>query len=178
MYIFIDLDGVLADFAKSAIKKHNKYIHPNEITWDIPTQIGFDCITSPDFWNPLDYDFWANLPWTTEGKEIYEQTISHYGKDKCFILTAPAVSKGCIDGKIHWIKKNLDIPYLMTNNKHVIAKGNLLIDDRNENHDSFIQHGGKCVLVPRPWNRLKHESNENADVSDIQKLIFNIKSHS
>jgi hypothetical protein len=65
-----------------------------------------------------------------------------------------------MDGKKQWIRRYL--PEEMWNNyligppKHLCASPDaLLIDDVEENVDKFRAYGGRAVLFPRPWNRLR-----------------------
>ena len=71
-HIFLDLDGVLADFVTAAAHLHGR---PDILsawplgTWDMHTALG---MSSGAFWGAIDKagcDFWAGLepfPWTFE----------------------------------------------------------------------------------------------------------------
>ena len=156
--VFLDLDGVLVDFLKGACEIHNIKYDYNQYSFKvndffINRQVD---ISDEDFFKPLDENFWMNLEWIDDGKEIL--SIVESFSDNLFLLTSPAETPGCLEGKRKWIKQN--IPHyekrvLYGTPKHACAHASaLLIDDSNHNHDSFIENGGNCILVPRKWNRL------------------------
>lgn len=157
---YLDLDGVLVDFVKGALKLHNSDIKPSEIVWDIDKQLG---LTPEQFWSPFNFTFWANLEWTPEGKEILELVESVYG-DNIAILTSPPKTGGAVEGKLAWVAKNMPKykrkTFVGARKELMAAPSKLLIDDREENVDNFMEAGGGAILIPRPWNRNKDMESE------------------
>jgi hypothetical protein len=157
MDLFLDLDGVLVDFVLGAFTKHKKFIPMNDVIWDFNEQMGLKPV---EFWAPLDYDFWVNLPWTKEGKDIVQICLKVFGDGNITLLTSPPKTKGAIQGKIDWIERELPQfkrRFLIGPGKEAIAgPGKVLLDDCQVNTDAFYDNGGVSVLVPRPWNSLKH----------------------
>lgn len=152
---YLDLDGVLVDFARGALQYHNSDLEYSSLDWDFDKKLG---LTPEQFWEPLDYNFWANLEWTAEGKGILELVEAKFG-DKVAILTAPPKTPGAVQGKLDWISRELPRyrrrTMVGTNKQLFAASTKVLVDDRDENIESFEDAGGLGVLVPRPWNRAK-----------------------
>jgi hypothetical protein len=172
--IYCDMDGVLVDFEGAAIEQINKDIKDESITCDEMiclrndlSKIGRELITHDDlekikkekrlpsarkymyhrFAN--DEDFWANLPWTSGGKELWE-FISKYNPH---ILTAP-MDDDCKKGKFRWIEKNLTPQpeqIFMSHDKYKWAssedgQSNILIDDFTINTIPWDASGGISIL--------------------------------
>lgn len=160
--ILLDLDGVLVDFIKGAKQLHRKDYpyHPHnpstqhEMTpWELEPVFEMD---GPELWEPMGFDFWANLDPLPHMNEFLELLESKFGEENICILTSPIRTDGCIDGKMSWIKKN--IPrykrrFLVGPAKEFCAgPSRALVDDSHTNVDKFRQAGGHALLVPAPWN--------------------------
>lgn len=153
-FLLLDLDGVIADLHRPLLKllgaKH---------TYEDITYWNFFDDKYPN-WREVtaDPNFWANLPYTPEARELITglQDIAGH-PDHIIICTAPTGAKGCIDGKIEWVNRNLwktaARDMLLTFSKRVAAKGNVLVDDSDDNCNKFIKAGGKACLVAAPWNQ-------------------------
>ncbi len=152
--IFLDMDGIFADFDGGVRKLFQVDWHPT--TWAIPyKEMGTDFKA---FWKRLDNpDFWEWLPWTDDGKRI--QAIMEPFKP--VILTASVLPYGCV-GKMRWLKR--EWPSVLKEKRLLMAAGHdvkcavagpnkILIDDKNENIDEWEAAGGFGILYPRPWNR-------------------------
>lgn len=157
--LFLDMDGILADFHGGICKAHNRpdpFLDPanygiwnfNDI-WKMPTA---------EFYEPCGYDFWFGLSPTLEADGIVEWALDTYGQEQIAILTAPVRNPGCIEAKRDWMKKHypkLNNYMIFTAAKDFVAgPGKNLIDDSDKNIDGWIEHGGTGFLWPRPWNRL------------------------
>lgn len=153
MRVFLDLDGVIVDFAKGVIEWYNLDCKPED--WSEWGDVfKYYEGTEASFWDGLSDKFWIGLKFTEEAKEILELLKPF----KPCILTSPAHTGA--GGKQQWIRENLpgyfkNGRYLIGPPKHLLASGNsLLIDDSQENCDKFIKAGGHAIIVPRPWNNL------------------------
>lgn len=154
MRLFLDLDGVIVDFAQGCIDWYNLDCNVKDFTkWSkiFKYFTGYE----KDFWEGLTDKFWVELKFTKEAKEILELL-----KDvKPCILTSPGHTGA--GGKQQWIRKNLpdyfkDGRYLIGPAKHYLATSDsLLIDDSQENCRKFEEAGGYSILIPRPWNDLR-----------------------
>lgn len=169
--VFIDSDGVLADFCKGAsnlLKVRNPYENPNNWgTSEIIDAIKLDKqkiedLESGPFWESLDHDFWANLEPTQEFKDGVIQLLEDwFGFNNVFVLSTPIRGHRCYSGKIAWCEKHLpryafERKYLLSKYKEMMANSynqtNLLIDDSPKNIANFKYAHGNTFLVKRPWN--------------------------
>lgn len=156
---FLDMDGVLVDFTRGAMDLHGRQVPPGQLTWNLEKALGFE--RPQDFWDPLGQDFWAGLPWTSEGRYLLTQVENLFG-DRVVLLTSPCLTPGCAQGKLDWVRR--EIPHLARRvlvgpAKHLVAgPGKVLLDDHDPNVESFRSEGGHGVLVPRPWNSRRHET--------------------
>lgn len=155
--LLFDLDGVFVDFVRGSLRVHNYHMDYDKVMWTFDREIYED---PEKFWAPFGYEFWANLEWLPEGKELLEQAVAVAGWDNIILCTSPAKNPGCIDGKIAWIEKNipqLKRQFMITPAKQFAAsRDKLLIDDNDGNVKKFQEAGGKAVLVPAPWNENRH----------------------
>ena len=169
--IFLDMDEVIVDFVRPALKLHKLNIPYTNVSWDIRSHSD---LSAPDFWNKFDKDFYTNLPWLSNGKALLNFLIGLVGAENICLCTAPILTSGCIEGKMNWIRRELpgfDRRFMITPVKHFCAGSNkILIDDKEKNCQSFIQHGGKAILVPAPWN------SETGKYEDTGEYILDILS--
>jgi len=157
---YLDLDGVLADFTAGAIALHRLPItHADVDCWDFHHRLGFTGEREKDFWAPLGYDFWAGLPKTREHDDVLA-AVREVFEDRIVIATAPAITPGCVEGKVAWIKKHLPEfarKFVVGSSKHLMAgPGKVLVDDYEVNAMRFEDHGGRSVLFPRLYNSRAH----------------------
>jgi hypothetical protein len=163
--IYIDIDGVLADFATALHNKlnipfsYNNYPYKYgeyDIFKEIEQKYG---IKYEDVLKALkNKDFWANMPVLPNAREIVNKAIKAVGLDNVYILTRQMeeLNGEDIEGKKEFIRRHfpeLSDKIIATKNKELFAnKNSILIDDWDKNIDNFIEKGGNGVLVPRPWN--------------------------
>ena len=152
-HIFLDMDGVLANFLKAACAMHNRPYEPKEITqFDVADIWG---ISRNEFWKPLGgQEFWENLEPHEWAGDLYKGL-----KDiaPVTILTAPSRDPGCIPGKIAWLERHLRIKsydVIPTGKKFLLArhKNCILVDDSEVKTQMFTEYGGTSALFPQPWN--------------------------
>lgn len=159
--IFLDLDGVLADFQGAAIKAYDLELTKLEkmdyagVIKAFNRQRGK---TANAFWAGLPDFFWEDLQETDEFYEIVEM-VKPYAT---VILTSPPMGYpwvlSAIEGKTRWIMIHLREyftvgRFLIGFHKEYFAnRDSILIDDNQENCAKFIMSGGSAILVPRPWN--------------------------
>jgi len=157
---FLDMDGVIADFYEGAIRafgfdRTRLDEHPRPIPWEWVRQV-FG-LSLDEFFAGVGEDFWAELPQTTEARQIVEM-VREVAGDRVCVLTNPSGCRSAYTGKLRWLEANFPelLPNVLVGSaKHFCAGPNsVLVDDCEHNLDSFVAHGGRGVLVPRPWNKL------------------------
>ena len=190
IHFYCDMDGVLVDFIAGAVSKMNEAIdipdHPlRELASLARIEIGPGPVRREHlikdsgiasaalrrYMRPLlesDEDFWTNLPWMPEGKEIWD-SIKDYNPT---ILTSPMDQNGCpesIFGKQKWIKRELGLDInkrvIFSHDKyeHAVRGGviGVLIDDYDKNISLFKEHGGIVV---------HHQNNLSNTLSTLEEI--------
>lgn len=174
--VFFDMDGVLADFVRGALKLHKREDVPiSSVPWGLEDRLG---IPIADFWKGMDYDFWANLPLLEDGTNLLYRVERMIQPDRIGFLTSPCQTAGCRDGKADWVNQWFK-PYksrlFMGSQKDLFADGSkILIDDRDENCHAWARAGGQPVLVPRPWNGLSYKCDANGNF-DVESVLSNVE---
>lgn len=137
--IFLDLDGVIADFEKHA-HDHGK-MKPSG---------------TPD-WDSLDREWWTTIPMFKGAKDFCRE-LKKAAPVK--FLTAPTLSPDCFGGKAEWIKNNFgkwalrDLIICSGDDKELLAgPGRILIDDRLKNVMAWQQAGGIGILHQGDFER-------------------------
>lgn len=148
--IFVDLDGVLADFDEMYKKSFKVEPHAYE------DKYGKDA-----FWNnvgKLGIKFWTNMPWMPQGKKLW-----NYVKDKnAVVLSKASKHKNSGEGpkgKKIWIAKHLGNVkgHLVFGSKGGYAKGPnyILIDDLEKNIKAWKSNGGTAILFKSTADTIK-----------------------
>lgn len=159
MKCLLDMDGVLVNFVKSACEVHGRpdpfEDKGNWGLWDLAEYWGMPL---DEWWEPFDCDFWRNLEWMPDGREIFDIVINHFGKQNVCLFSSPGLAPEALMGKKLWIMEHLPdfkSRYIFGSKKFFLAHPDVvLIDDYNKNILEFEKHGGKAIQVPRPWNAL------------------------
>ena len=148
--IYCDMDGVLVDFIRGYY----------ELTGIDITGTFHDSI---EFWEPINnagYDFWINLKWMPDGKQMWNY-IKKYNPD---ILSAPSKQDESRVAKNDWIKREIPGGHLilrtMKNKKEFACPTCILIDDLQPNIDSWVGAGGIGIL----------HTSVNETIKQLQKL--------
>lgn len=165
---YLDMDGVIADFANAAMSVHSdrnpcRYTSEDIKEWDFHYNIlGFTPETERIFWEPMGFSFWYNLEKEKWADDLVDLLLSYFDEDHILIVTSPCDTHGCMDGKREWIKKH----YPQFSRSVVFSKqkwklchpGSLLIDDSESN----IEKASKVrnILFPRTWNSKREYAND------------------
>lgn len=148
--IFLDMDGVLANFVQASIEAHQRPETHEQITkWAYYEDWGMD---AAQFWSECSgVRFWAKLkeyPWAGSLVAASELIAPTY------FLTAPTATARaeCIEGKEIWLVGSAD-RMIPTTHKHLLAApGRVLVDDHEGNISKWIDHGGIGIGLKQPWN--------------------------
>jgi 5'(3')-deoxyribonucleotidase len=176
---FLDLDGVVADFVAGAVLRHNMGINKNQCRWEFDiAHCNKTGMSRSDFWDAFDYDFWRSLPKTAEAYQLVFDLTHIFGIKNICILTSPPRTKGSVDGKLEWITEHFPQfkrQFLVGPAKYFLAHPNaILVDDHDENERLFNQYGGKCILVPRPWNRRRDEVMDEEGTFNVNTIFSEV----
>ena len=166
--IYLDMDDVLVDF-KTYVKNHFN------ITQEITTWYFFKWMfpdtyeeESNKFFKNMSVPDWVNLGKTSRSDELY-QLCRKISSNRVCILSAPPTSGlfNCATGKNKWIQKHYpDTPVIIDPVKwRYAAVNSILIDDKEENCNKFIRHGGHAWLYTT-------ESNKNQE-TQLNRFNFN-----
>jgi len=173
--IFLDMDGVLADFCGGAFAAFGR----DPASVDLQTAVDgcIDSFLAPsreEFWRVLSADWTSHAFW----EELLPYPLAHELVETCLsvaptcVLTAPPGRfPGAAAGKMAWMKNHFpDLPYLIGRDKTFCAcPGHLLIDDTDKQIGKFVAAGGAGLLWPQPWNSLRDRRQEDV-LATLRKL--------
>ena len=168
--VYLDMDGVLIDLARSAFAFHGleyPYDNPDNYgQWDFEEFID---MPQDEFWLAFDANFWANLEWTADGRDILTLLEDTVGRDNIYLASCPTSftkgCAGCVSGKARWLNQHIpeyNHKFFFGAKKELLARNSdsILVDDANHNVAEFTKWGGSAFLVPRPWNSSHKESDD------------------
>lgn len=148
--VAFDMDGVLADFVGGVFRMYGKPV-PDTLRWDFfQDELGE---SASAVFAKCDYGFWLNLDPIPKGVAMVRRarekglTVS--------VITSPVWTDDGLRGKRDWLQRHVPEVSLSrlvfaTDKSVCAAPHRLLIDDRNENVDSW---NGPVILYPQVWNR-------------------------
>jgi len=152
--VFLDMDGVITDFVGEVNKRMGipKETIPSKWAWVEDFGYTLDQVNS---W--CTTEFWANLEWMPDGHDIMRLLTKVFKSEQIYLLTTPMPNPESYTGKVLWVQSHLpefSRRLIVTSApKSLFARPDaLLIDDKTENVDDFIEANGYGLLVPRPWN--------------------------
>lgn len=156
--IFLDLDGVLADWSSAAIRACGQDPDTVHSSWPLGAYELADVlgISTNEMWRRIHAQgarFWAELepyPWL-DSVFAACSTIA-----PTTILTSPSKDPSAAAGKTAWLQKHFGADfrkYLIGPDKVSCARpGAVLIDDSDKNCDGFAAARGSAIVFPRVWN--------------------------
>lgn len=177
--VYLDCDQVMTDFIAGSAEAIGYYYQgtdqfPDDWTYDFFPYMG----TTREAVNEhCDIDFWANLPWIEDGKQILDVVLSRFRPNEITVLTTPMRNNGSYTGKMIWFERNVPQLYdrviasLVPKEEFAFDFNRLLIDDCQRNVERFIKAGGAAILVPRPWNQNKKLFFDGKAVTYIVKML-------
>lgn len=158
--VFLDIDGVLADFHTSALElwPHVGYNPAGE--WAIATVLG---ITEDEFWSAIDNspEFWPGLQPYEHCQRLIDGITEIAGPPH--LLSKPSKHHSAWSGKAIWAERHFPkLRMTLTRDKSLLANsGRVLIDDSDKNVREWKMFG-PAILFPRPWN-----ANHTLDVDPV-----------
>jgi len=150
--IYLDLDGVLVDFEKQAVKidKNALKLLKNKpgLIWDKIKQKGIK--------------FWSTMPWMSDGRKLWK----YFKRYNPIILSAHTKDvETSKQGKNVWVLKNLGKIHRIfcwrSDKKMHAGENNILIDDKPQNIKEWEQAGGIGIL----------HKNTDSTIKKFEKLL-------
>jgi hypothetical protein len=157
--IFLDLDGVLADFCSAVfalfgVSPEAMYGKFQPGNYDLHHELG---VSANAMWAQIDAggeNFWRMLPaypWLGQLVAACVQVAP------VTVLTTPGIDACAASGKVLWLQDHFgrtfrDYQICAACKSTCAAPGNLLIDDSDANCRAFVAAGGQAILFPRLWN--------------------------
>lgn len=156
--VYVDLDGVLADFFGGVCGLFGKMVEPPDHFQGLASAFG---VPENELWDKIDRAgsrFWSELepfPWNEELLGI-AQNIAEEG---VYIATSPSWEGSSAAGKMAWMTEQFAVPgepfrdFMIGMHKHLLAHPHaMLIDDSPTNLEAWMDAGGVAILWPQPWN--------------------------
>ncbi len=175
---FLDLDGVISFWEKSAAKTLDIDINDKEIREKIKNGKKLETFVGGDsvMWPKIDEEgtkWWRDmeiLPW---GMELYEKLKSK--ADHFSFLTSPSSNPICAAGKMEFLHKHFGEEFkdfLIGKNKHLCASSrSLLVDDNKGKVKKFRDFGGHAFLWPNAFALLDGDVNIDDTIKELMEYI-------
>lgn len=143
--IYCDMDGVLTNFDKAYFDLTGVNLNGQHFN-------------DKNFWDPINeagYDFWVNMEWMPDGDDLWK-VISKYNPT---LLSAPSRNNDSRVGKFDWVQRELPGVELIlrsaSRKREFAAPNHILIDDRPDNIQGWIEDGGEGILHTSAIDTLK-----------------------
>lgn len=176
MKIFLDMDGVLANFVKAVVALFEVNYDEMMQGWKLGYPGHYSVV--PRLGSQLQREDKRVSGWNddmmwdfinTEGGVEYWAGIEEYpwardlrafcldlAPDEVYVVSAPARGPNSPAGKAIWLRQQLGLgpnKWMLGSRKDLLAKSDrILIDDSDDNVEAFRKAGGKAVLFPQVWN--------------------------
>lgn len=165
MRIFLDVDGVLANFVGASCKLFGHTYEAVDVYAYFKPVLG---LTSREFWDRIkthsdeEGSYWRGIepyPWCHELHRFCKSLAP------TTLLTAPPNTnrddKRCmLLGRTDWIHEQFghefDEYYIGILKDRIASPGAVLVDDLDHNVDPWVAAGGRAVLFPHRWNANRH----------------------
>jgi len=181
MRIFLDLDGVLINFVKSAADIFDLDYDELLSVWpsgeyDMAKVLGISEDAFFQVINAAGEGFWANLTLYPYAMDFY-----HYCKDLAptYILTRPTTHSSSLSGKLQWMQKHFGsnfTDYAITHKKELCAGPNtILIDDHTVNCTKFVDAGGSAIIWPAHNNIRFDQADECVELAKKELNEWRLK---
>ncbi len=176
--VYVDLDGVLADFFGGVCDLLGKEPDPPDHFHGLASAFGFE--NDSELWELIDgagSRFWSSLdpyPWNDELLNVAREIA----REGMYIATSPSWAGSSAAGKIEWMTEHLGAPgkayrdFMIGSHKHLLAHPNaMLIDDSPEKITAWRKAGGVAVLWPQPWNTYTEVEEARAECMDRLRQV-------
>ena len=152
--VYVDMDGVIADFFGDMAKKNGVEHWKQAHDW----QASIMSLEGTDFFGDLS-------KFDTSDELI--RCVNNLTEGEWYILSSPLTDDidNSIFWKKHWLDKHGYQPKeaIFTSKKYEYATGNILIDDHFSNIEKWVEHGGYAI---------RYQANEDCVRSVMQQLHY------
>lgn len=160
----MDIDGVVADFAKAYRDIFNRSAYDDD-----SFTVEQCCLTVPNFFRLL--------PVNEKGRELYERLKDDY--DIVFLTTPMEGMKECKRDKLTWIRENFgdhnDVLFSAKKHEYVMDDKSILIDDMKHNLDPWVEAGGTAIDFKRNTNdkivEIINDVFDRKNIDDVQRQL-------
>lgn len=157
-HVYVDLDGVLADFFGGVCDLLGVQVRPPPTYDGLADAFG---LTDDELWALIDLAgsrFWSELKPYAWNEELLG-VCQKIAPDGVYIATSPSWHGSSAAGKIEWMTKQFAAPgkhfreFMIGMHKHLLAHPRaILIDDSSYKIAAWTKAGGIGILWPQPWN--------------------------
>lgn len=157
MHVYVDLDGVLADFFGGVCDLLEMQPPPAKSFDGLAAAFG---LTDGELWNRIDCAgsrFWSELRpfgWNEELLGIARDIAA----DGVYVASSPSWHGSSAAGKMAWMQTHLGQgepfrDFMIGTHKHLLARSRaILVDDSPAQLKEWTRAGGIGILWPQPWN--------------------------
>jgi 5'(3')-deoxyribonucleotidase len=181
--ILLDMDGVIADWFNATLGLYG--INTTDLDLPRPWEYAIHTWISKYLKIPISNErligrvdvaaeqiqFWSHVVEPYNYTEALLERLAQYETDIFITTSTERFSPLAYSQKVQWLDRYFpQLPrskIMLGKAKYLMARRNhILIDDYDNNVDSFIEHGGKGILFPQPWNTAHEHSNTVQDKLD------------
>ena len=160
--LYLDVDGVIADLQGSIVERVNHRKGTNWTAEDIQGW-GWEPVIPEDenWWDYThDWGFWAKLPLYPWSKDLVTAALQS-GMPLAFLSALPLTPPEILYARRSWLDENFKCPQMARPSKRlvcaemkdlVVHRGDLLIDDREDNLTDVRHRGAEAWCFEQPWN--------------------------
>lgn len=154
--IYLDMDGVVASFDVAWCRWFGYEFQPSN-NWTFYERYG---LTAKKFYSDLDKlpkQFWSSLPLEQDADLLFNWALRQNAEVK---FLTHAVTDGSCEGKKEWVARHYpETPVICVSEAmqkiELANERTLLIDDKVETVEAFIEAGGNGRVWEKPYNRFR-----------------------
>ena len=189
--IYVDVDGVLAEFVDELLRRYNRKYGTN-IAKEHITDWQLSQFLEHEYWDIMaEQGFWESLELTPLAHKLVDIIETKY-PDKFAFLTSLYHDKtpNAAAERARWLKRNfgssMPSKLVVANHKGLVAKpGDIIIDDAPHHVTEAAKNGAVPIVVDQPWNkelyngvphfRIKMDSSMEDIIEIIEKALEKAK---